>query len=265
MTTTTHEPYRYERFRLPHMLADLRFDPASPAPGDPVPDVELATLDGERLDTRALPRPHLFVFGSSTCPMTASAAEPLRRLHERYGDAVRFVVVQVREAHPGDRLPQPGDLGTKTRHAELLRDLIGGGMTYAVDDPDGTFHRGLDPKPNAAYLVDAAGTIVFRSIWASDERGLAEALEAVVSDQPLPREQSTRMLGPMMGSLGYLDDVLRTAGPGAARDLALSAPPMLLGARGASVFRWLPRRRRGPALLAATVVLAAVVAAVLLL
>lgn len=265
MTTTTDEPYRYERFGLPHMLADLRFDPASPGPGDPAPDVELVTLEGERLHTRSLPRPHLFVFGSSTCPMTASAAEPLRRLHERFGQTVRFVVVQVREAHPGAHLPQPEDLATKTRHAELLRDLIGGGMTFAVDDPDGTFHRSLDPKPNAAYLVDAAGTIVFRSIWASDETGLAQALEAVVSDQALPRKQSTRMLGPMLGSLGYLDDVLRAAGPGAARDLALSAPPMLLGARGASVFRWLPRRRRGPVLLAAMVVLAAVVVAVLLL
>jgi len=260
--TVTGTPYRYDHFRLPHMLADLRFDPASPATGDPVPDVGLTTLDGERFYPRSLPRPHLFVFGSSTCPMTASAADPLQRLHERFGDAVR-VVVQVREAHPGERLPQPEDLATKTRHAELLRDLIGGGMTFAVDDPDGTFHRGLDPKPNAAYLVDAAGTIVFRSIWASDEAGLTEALEAVVSDQPLPRKQSTRMMGPMLGSLGYLDDVLRTAGPGAARDLAVSAPPMLLGARMASLFGWLPRRRRGPALLATT--LALLVVAVMLL
>jgi hypothetical protein len=101
--------------------------------------------------------------------------------------------------------------------------------------------------------------IRFRSLWASDERGLRRALEAVTAGVAPAREQSTRMLTPMLAALGYLDGILRTAGPRAAHDLARSAPPMLLGARLASVFGRLRPERRGLAVVAVTVSLVIVV------
>jgi hypothetical protein len=263
MSQATESVYRYENFALHHMLADMRFDPDSPAPGDPLPHLDLETIEGERITMEDLDRPHLFVFGSNTCPMTASAGSALDRLHREFGDHVRFVLVQVREAHPGEHLGQPTSLESKRVHAERLRDFLGIDFTVAVDDLEGSFHTSLDPKPNATYLVGANGEIVFRSMWASDERGLSEALGAAAHGAIPPRQQSRRVVGPMLRSIGYVDQVLRDAGPRATRDLAKSAPPMLLAGRMASLFRGLTPERRGVALLASST--AVVVLALMLL
>ena len=267
VSTTTSEPgYRYERFRLSHMLADMRFDPDTPATGDHLPQLDLQTLDGERITFEDLDRPHLFVFGSNTCPMTASAGDVLGDLHREFGDKIRFVLVQVREAHPGEYIPQPSSFEEKEAHARRLRDALGVVFTVAVDDLDGSFHLSLDPKPNAAYLVDTQGMILFRSMWSSDEKGLRSALTATIEGSAPDKRQSTRKLKPSLGSLGYVDRVIRNAGPSASRDLLRSAPPMLLGARLAGLFGTVSPNRRGHALLAATgaLVLAAVALTLLL-
>lgn len=89
--------------------------------------------------------------------MTASSRDGLQVLHERFGDRVRFVLVQVREAHPGERTPQPTSLEEKHAHALRLKELLAAPFEVAVDDIEGSFHRSLDPKPNAAYLIGADG------------------------------------------------------------------------------------------------------------
>jgi hypothetical protein len=257
MPQTATAGYRYEHFQLGHLLADLRFDPSGPGPGDALPELTLRTIDGETIELGGWDRPYLFVFGSNTCPMTAAAAAPLERLRAEFGEQVRFVLVQVREAHPGERLDQAGSFEEKVEHARRLRSAFAPDLTVAVDDLDGSFHTSLDPKPNSAYLVDRDGIIRFRSIWASDERGLRDALSAVATGQRPRQRQSTRKLRPMTTSLGYIDGVLRAAGPRATRDLARSAPPMLLGARLASMFGRLRPERRGMALLATLALLSA--------
>jgi hypothetical protein len=264
-STTTHSTYRYEHFELRHMLADMRFAPGTPAPGDRLPYLDLETTEGERITIAGMDRPHLFVFGSNTCPMTASAGGVLEGLHRRFGEAVHFVLVQVREAHPGDYLTQPDDFATKVAHASRLRDDLGVSFTVAVDDLEGSFHTSLDPKPNAAYLVEADGTIVFRSMWSSDEVGMSAALAAVASGRAPERRESTRKLRPMLASIGFIDQVLRNAGPRASRDLLRAAPPMLVGARLAARFGSLPPERRGPALLAVSVAAAAATAVLVIL
>jgi hypothetical protein len=250
-SATTSE-YRYERFRLSHMLADLRFDPDTPAAGERLPQLDLETLAGGRITFEDLDRPHLFVFGSNTCPMTASSGEVLAALHREFGEQVRFVLVQVREAHPGERIPQPRSFEEKVAHARTLRDRLGVPFTVAVDDLEGSFHASLEPKPNAAYLVDPHGTIVFRSMWARDDEGLRRALAAVAAGRRPERVQSTSMLKPTLASIGYVDEVIRAAGPRATRDLLRSAPPMVLAGRLAGLFHNVAPGRRGYALLAAT-------------
>ena len=115
--------YRFEHLSLPLVLKDLYFTRDDPGPDDKVPAFDLPTLGGSRFRSTDLGEtgPTVLIFGSSTCPVTDSAAPGLNELHARFGDRVRFVIVDVREAHPGEAVPQPKALDEKTAHAEQLR------------------------------------------------------------------------------------------------------------------------------------------------
>lgn len=242
--------YRFERFRLPLLLDDLRFGPTAPAPGDRLPEFDLATLDDGRFASRALgARPVLLVFGSRTCPVTESAGPALRRLHAEFGENVRFILVNTREAHPGDRYPQPSTFDVKWAHAEELRRHHGFPFEIAVDDIDGTVHRMLSPKPNSAYLVGADSTIRYRAHWANDEDGLRAALTATTAGGPPPTPYSRRMVGPLLRAVGHLPGIVRLAGGSVERDVWLAAPPLAVLGRLSRLFGALPPDRRGPAAL----------------
>jgi hypothetical protein len=160
-TTRQGREYRFTRLTTRLILADARFSWGDPMPGDPIPAFDLPLLDGRRFQSRDLAQggPALIVFGSSTCPMTDSAMPGLHQLHVRFGHAVRFVLVAVREAHAGTALEQPTSLTDKVERACHLRVIHGVPFDVAVDDADGTFHRRLGPKPASAYLVGRDGWI----------------------------------------------------------------------------------------------------------
>lgn len=177
------DEYRYTRFTTGLLFKDLRFRGSGPRPGDSLPEFDLATIDGTRITKKEIlaERPLMLVFGSYTCPMTASSIPSLKRLHAEFGDRVSMVMLNVREAHPGEYYPQPETIEKKTAHARVLREHYDMPWTVAVDDVDGALHRAIDTKPNAAYVIDRDGTIAFRSIWARDERSLRAALSSVTS------------------------------------------------------------------------------------
>jgi thiol-disulfide isomerase/thioredoxin len=220
--------YRFEHLALRLVLGDMYFSKDDPGPGDRVPDFDLPTLGGGRFRSTDLGEtaPLLLIFGSYTCPVTDSAAPGLRQLHARFGDRVRFVMVDVREAHPGKAVPQPKTLEEKTAHAEQLRDGHSFKFEVAVDDIDGTFHRAMSPKPNSAYLLGKDGTILFRAQWANDTKALAAALEAASDSEPLTRSQSGGLVLPMLRLLRDVAPVLDRAGSGAWGDMWRAAPPM---------------------------------------
>lgn len=220
--------YRFERLALPLVLRDLYFSRKDPRPGDRVPDFDLPTVGGGRFRSSDLAEtgPALLIFGSSTCPVTDNAAPGLNELYLRFGDRVRFLMVNVREAHPGKAFPQPTTLDAKTAHAEQLRDLYGFEFEVAVDDVDGTLHRALSPKPNSAYVVGTDGTILFRAQWANDTKALAAALDAVVAGESPLRSQSGGVIKPMLHTLRNIAPVLDRAGSGAWADMWRVAPPL---------------------------------------
>jgi hypothetical protein len=220
--------YRFERLSLPMVLADLHFSKDDPGPGDRVPEFDLPTVGGGRFRSTDLAEsgPALLIFGSSTCPVTDNAAPGLNELYLRFGDRVRFVMVNVREAHPGKAFPQPRTLDVKRAHAERLRNLHGFEFEVAVDDADGTLHRALGPKPNSAYVLGADGTILFRAHWANATKALAAALDAVVAGESPRRAQSGGVVKPTLRILRNIAPVLDRAGSGAWADMWRVAPPL---------------------------------------
>ena len=240
--------YRFEHLKLRDILRDMYFRRGDLGPGDQIVDFDLPTLDGGRFRSADLAQggPVLLVFGSSTCPVTDSAAPGINDLHTRFGDRVRFVMVNVREAHPGANAPQPADFAEKREHAERLRDLHGIRYEVAVDDIDGSLHRALSPKPNSAYLLGSDGTILFRAHWANDTKALAEALEAAAAGLPLRRSKSRGLIRPVWPTVRYIAPVLDRAGPGAWRDMWRAAPPMAAIAYLLRFFRLVPKASRSP-------------------
>lgn len=233
--------YAYKHVSSEILSEDMQFGDDAPKPGGRLPEFDLQTVDGGRLTTHDLTgRPTLLVTGSFTCPMTASSDPILKDLHERFGAEIDFVTLYVREAHPGEHRDQAATAQEKTRAARALKERDDLPWRVIVDAPDGAIHRRLDEKPNAAYLTDRNGIIVYRALWAGDERGLVQALEAAAKGERPPEQESTRRLVPMARGVGTMREMTRRAGPRAQGDLMQAAPPMGLMAWLADLYHPLP-------------------------
>jgi hypothetical protein len=240
--------YRFARLTLPIVMRDLYFTDNDPSPGDGVPGFDLPTVGGGRFRSSDLAKtgPALLIFGSSTCPMTDSAAAGLHELHARFGHRIRFVMVNVREAHPGKAIPQPQTPEAKSAQASRLRELHGFEFEIAVDDVDGTLHRALSPKPNSAYVLGAEGIILFRAHWANDTPALAAALTAVAAGAAPCPARSGGLVRPMLRMLPHLAPVLDRAGSGAWADMWRVAAPLAAIALALKAWSGPPSRATAP-------------------
>jgi hypothetical protein len=249
-----HMQYRYPHFKREILIEDLSFH-GGPYPGQQLPDFDLPTTDGNRIRKRDFvgQRPLLFTLASITCPMAMSAIPALKRLHTDFGDRVAFVTLYVREAHPGERFPQPETFEEKFRHAQVYKERTKIPWPIAVDSLEGDLHRALDPRPNAAYLMDVHGNVAFRALCSNLEQVLRQGLDAIVSTQPLPIGQNEAVAIPMVKGMGMMDEVLNLAGEEAKQDLLRELPTVYLLVRLAAWFRPLPPLGRGVAALATSV------------
>lgn len=111
--------YRYKRFTISLLFQDLRFGRNTAGPGDSFPSFELVTTNGDRLVNHDVfnDKPVLVIFGSMACPMTASAAPSVQELHDEFGDRVQFIMLYVREAHPGENFTQSVTMEEKLKYA----------------------------------------------------------------------------------------------------------------------------------------------------
>jgi hypothetical protein len=150
--------------------------------------------------------------------------------------------------------PQPKTFEEKFRHAEAYKELTQIAWPVAVDSLEGDLHRALDPRPNAAYLMDVHGNVAFRALCSNDEQVLREGLDAIPSRQPLPIGQNEAILVPMVKGIGVMDETLDRAGEEARQDFLRAVPPAYVLIRLAARFRPLPPLGRGIAALAITVV-----------
>lgn len=164
--------YNYEHFtrELFQELEAAGF--GGPKPGERAPDFKARTLEDEsvRLSDYQGKKNILLVFGSATSPMVAGSIRGINDLYDEFrGDGIEFLFVYVREAHPGEKIPAHRSLHDKIRAARLVRDEEEIQMPVVVDDLRGSIHRKYSRLPNPAFLIDKAGRIAFRSMWARPE------------------------------------------------------------------------------------------------
>ena len=239
--------YRYQRFTTRLLLRDLRFGKEAAGPGDAFPLFELLTTNGDRLVNGDVfgDKPVLVIFGSMTCPMTASAAPSVQELYDEFGDRVDFIMLYVREAHTGEHFTQSETMEEKLEHARALEEFYDIQWTVAADNIDGDLHRALDPKPNSAYVINSEGIIVFRSLWAADRDALCQALDATAAGRAPEKTDSEALIGPVARAMGQVQEVMNRGGPQAVTDLWRAGFPMALAGRIATFFTPLSPDQRG--------------------
>lgn len=211
--------YNYHRFRI----RDYDWDPMpGPRPGERLDDFSVRRLDGGELclsDLRG--RPVVLEMGSYTCPQFVANVERMQALRRRYPHAV-FLVLYTREAHPGERVGPHAEYFDKQMLAHRLRQEHGDGRTYLVDDLDGRVNRMLGAWPNATYVLDGRGTVIYRSMFTWPPT-VAEILDELFSGRPMkPREGYGFVL-----AVRHLLPVFLRGGWRAVRDFAVQLPQVV--------------------------------------
>jgi hypothetical protein len=101
--------------------------------------------------------------------MTAAAAPGMERVQKDFqGRGVEFLLVYVREAHPGERYPAHKTQEQKIRDAKDLGRFEKIRATILADDLEGTIHRNYGQQPNMLYVIDKEGRVFFRALWAEE-------------------------------------------------------------------------------------------------
>jgi len=102
--------------------------------------------------------------GSYTCPMHNGDIDAMSQLQKKYPGVV-FLVLYVREAHPGEKIPGHRTMNDKIGLARKLEDNPGENRTILVDDVDGTTHQLYGALPNSVHIINGLGIVAFRSDW----------------------------------------------------------------------------------------------------
>jgi peroxiredoxin len=213
--------YNYGHFRAQHYTLE-EFE--GPGPGRPAPNLTVRTLDGRPISLRDFRgKPVVLETGSVTSPVYAGKIDAMNELAARFPD-VHFLLLYVREAHPGSRVPAHRCEQDKAASARRAQHEVGEWRPILVDDLQGTVHRRFGELPNMVYVLDAGGTVIYRAKW-NDVCELALVLDAIESGRPVPRPESTRFVAPASLSLGDF----ATGGWDALLDFMIAMPQLLLG------------------------------------
>ena len=252
--------YRFEKFNMSIMMGDIRFSKKALKPGKNMPNIYVYTDQRQRVHLHDLisKKALVLVTGSLTCPMTISSLPDLNALEEEFKNDISFAFLYVREAHPGERYPQPQTVEEKITNAKKFRQLHNVFMPVIIDDLEGSLHRLLDTKPNSVHLINKEGVILFQSLWAGDNKTIKTVIAGIANNSFISASISQKMMGPFMRSAGYMDEALKIGGQRAYRELALGAPPIALLSKVSNLFQFLPKPIRG---YAATFILFTTIAA----
>jgi thiol-disulfide isomerase/thioredoxin len=149
-----------------------------PRIGQAAPDFELSDLDGRAVrlsDLRS--RPVVLEFGSYTCPLFSDRVPAMEQLAREQGEAV-FLVIYVREAHPGENQGPHRSLAEKRSAAHKLALEEALARRVLVDTLEGATHRAYGGAWNPVYVIGSDGRVVLRQAW-NHPADVAAALEAL--------------------------------------------------------------------------------------
>lgn len=211
--------YNYDEFST----GDYDFDNVvGPVVGEKAPDFSLTTIDGSRRSLLDFDGEFLVLeIGSITCPLFQSRRSIMETLDDGQ-NGVSNAVLYVREAHPGKDIPSHKSFDDKLKCATRLRKDDGETRTIFVDDYEGHAHRAYGSMPNAVFIINRNGCVVFRSDW-NNPSATQKALRALKAGKDVRVKSYFRPPVPTVA--------LRTfshAGKGSAADFFKGLPKLIL-------------------------------------
>ncbi|HAV07708.1 MAG TPA: hypothetical protein DEF12_10300 [Rhodobacteraceae bacterium] len=153
--------YNYDGFSIEDYDFETEFGPDV---GDKAPDFALTTASGETKTLLDFPNMFLVLeMGSITCPLYQSRRGIMERLAEI--DGVSSAVLYVREAHPGANIQSHKSFEDKMGCATRLTTKEGESRTVFVDGLEGKAHKAYGSMPNAVFIINKNGCVVYRAEW----------------------------------------------------------------------------------------------------
>ena len=152
-----------------------------PKAGEAFIDFQALTLDGKKVSlSDYLDKPIVLDTGSITCPMYANTKTAMNKLKKQYLD-VHFLLLYIREAHPGGRTKSINTMEEKINHAKLIDKYYNEQREILIDDVDGTAHKLYGGMPNMTYVIGINGIVKFRANWTNIE-ALSTVLKNIETD-----------------------------------------------------------------------------------
>jgi peroxiredoxin len=198
-------------------------DHIGPKVGENAVDFSARTRDGREVKlSDYFGKPIVLETGSITCPQFVARIKPMNQLAKEYPE-VAFLLLYVREAHPGDYIAGHHSLDDKVKMAERLCEEEPENRTVLIDDLNGTAHQIYGSLPNMLYIIDAEGKVALRSDW-NDTDAVKKALKRWQAGESISHSQyGFKPVAPPV-----LLRVLKRAGWDAMFDFFVSLPKLIL-------------------------------------
>ena len=129
------------------------------------------------------------MFAAMTRPPARMQTPRVEGLRAKYSpDEAALFLIYSRGRHAGERgYPELQYASSDAEKAALARMLAARtSLPIAVDDIEETTLRRYGAVPNACYVINREGTIVFRATWA-DSRKVEQALDALLAAESAAR------------------------------------------------------------------------------
>ncbi len=217
-----NQEYNYQHMSTSrYSLAFDRFD--GPKIGELAPDFIAYTLEGKTVHlSDYLGKTVILETGSLTCPVTIGNTKSMQDLMARYKEMV-FLLLYVREAHPGQNIPAHDSLANKIHCAQRLKEEENENRIIAVDNLEGDAHNAYGLLPDMVYVINKKGYVIYRAQWNNPDR-LDEVLRSIHDGKAVQFKEWDEF--PSVKTVGFR--VLKRAGSRAIIDILLTAPRLLL-------------------------------------
>ncbi len=122
--------------------------------------------------------------GSITCPLYVGKIKSMNIVARQHPD-VQFLVIYIREAHPGKKIGAHKNTATKIENVKNLSDKEPENRDILIDTLDGQFHKKLGLLPNMAYIFSKDNKILYRADWNIPSR-IDSLLASIKAENPIP-------------------------------------------------------------------------------